>query len=652
MKYLLLAFLALFVLNASAALITSAGRDYYFVVDRTIGHYSVGSWHYEARFNNGTTAPMVFCATPNYWTDVCDNGNGIVTNASTTFNAEPGTSLVFDGGTTAGGRAVSYNTSINWTANTTASLQISGWYKRTPLTTNNYNLTFWQNGNLVWTVSKTDATNYTYSTNLLVTTGDNLSFTLAPTTIDQDVYVNFTAYVTAVGAAVINAPTNNSENTTLDVSFNYSLAIVPSDGIKNASIWTNVTGWLRQASNSSEVVTTGFNWINTSFPTPGQYKVAVETCDLVNVCGLSSNYTINLTQSVFKLSVLNESNQALMYYNITISNATNTTAYAGAFFWFNKTRAEIPTGTIQIVVKNTTQAYTTRTYYAIFNGTNLTLTGFLALSSTLSEVDVALQDYAGIPLSGYYVRFQRAFNGTSNWSTIAETQTDYAGKGVVYLDITQTYRVLIFDTNQVLVQVKTPVLITADTLIATNIYKLPITVNPPSYLPYWQMGTVTAQCSFDNATNILSCTASDASFNSVSANLTVNNLTARGFVQICSNVASGFAVSVYCTISGANNSYLQYKLLLTNSDGTTFVASSGIIDNRPTSFSWGTQGGILFFFLLLLMAGIGVWNMNVMLVTIDVACLIGMLTGLFPISWPSLISIWLVSGLIMFKSRG
>lgn len=656
MRAYLLALAALFFLGSASAsyLITSAGRDF-----PTAYSIAQGSWHYEARWNNGSTQPLIYrqiSPAITYWIDNTVSSDGQISNSSTTFKALTGVTLFMQGGPDEVNRLSNYNATINWTSNVTATVNITGWYQNWGVPFNDpYNVSIYQNGQLIYgdDVGGADATNYSYSSVVTpVSKGDFIAFSIGANSLgagSEDAAVNATMFIidlTSSLAITANTPADGANNVSIIQPFSFTPVLVNTSeyGFINASIFTNASGWL-PTGNTSAVANNTLNWVNVTFPQYGQYIWAAQVCSVIEGCKITANYTLTLLPPRLFIQVFNESaSPTNLLYNLTISNGTNTTVYPTmTSIWFNRTWWEIPTGDLAITIANSTALYSTRTFYLRFNTTNMTLTAYLALESLVKELDITLQDYAGNKLSGYYVNAQRSFQGTDNYTTVAQVKTDYTGQGVMHIDITYpNYRFVAYTGGYAQVGVFVPVTITSDDLIATDTYAKIFVINQQSTgLP--GQGTITsATCGFATATAVLTCAVSGYGQTS---NLTVENLTASGFQQICSDSTTPAEGTLTCTLAGYNGSLMKYYVYIENYDGTRFLATSGVLDYTNRTLDWGLTGFILFIMLGIVLVGFGSHSpvdMGVMLILLMVA---GKLLSVFDVGWEYVIG---MSAILLF----
>lgn len=447
MKKLAIALVLMLTTLANAYLITSAGRDF-----PTTYTTTPGNWHYEALFNNGTVQIMKYKSTaPTYWSDESPAGNGLISNASATYKALPGITLFIQRGEIAAPRTSDYNASVNWSSNFTGAANISGWYQNwgTPFGYQ-YNVTIYKNNAVIYSnaVGIFVTTNFTYNVLAYLQAGDNVSFTLGAN--DSSVFpaINATVYITDYPTIEIirNAPSNNIGNMTLVTPFGFTPSLInySIDGFVNASVWTNITGWL-PIGNSSAINNNTLNWINVTFPRHGQYLWAVQVCSVVTGCNSTSNYTVNLTAPRLYVQAFDTVSLGRIYFNAQLSNGTNTTTFSN-LYWLNKTFGEIPTSSTGVTVQISNASYYTSAYSPVLdlNATNDTAFSAYLIplsNATVHLVQLIVRNVPGSPVQGATVLIQQFIGGV--YTTIASGTTDSAGQAAFYLDGLTQYQVVI-----------------------------------------------------------------------------------------------------------------------------------------------------------------------------------------------------------------
>lgn len=444
MKFLpALVFLLLAVTGVQAALITSASREF-----PTVYSVAQGSWHYEARFSNNSIYPMAYLSPNSIWVHSTACGTGIVTNKSTTFLAEPNVTLSVSPGIIDAGcsRIHPYNSTVNWTSNFTGNILVSGWYKRQAITADNYNLTFWKNKDMVWGVEKTDDTNYTYSTQLSIAVGDNITFVVAPKTYNEQPFVNLTVFIEENSNIELDVatPPNNTANMTLVIPFGFTPKIINysiSQIYTNATVYANLSGWSIIGQNTTLILNNTLTWINATFPKHGQFKFAVEVCVSTGKCNLTNNYTLNLTPPRLIVQAYDTISLGRVYYTAQVANTTNSTSY-GIVYWLNKSFMEIPTGTVTFTAGNTSYFPVVQTVSLDLNASNDSAIAlyFMPTSNySIHAVQFVVINNVGVGLAGATVTVKQLIGTT--YVTIGSVTTDSAGQAGFYLDGSTNYQV-------------------------------------------------------------------------------------------------------------------------------------------------------------------------------------------------------------------
>lgn len=560
MKTTALILLVVLATFASASLITSAGRDF-----PTAYSTGLGAWHYHALFDNGTTARLTYKNTaPTYWSDLNPTGNGLVSNSSGTFQAEPGVSLFIQRGPIESGRTDAYNMSINWTSNVSTLVNISGWYKNwgNPYWYQ-YNVTIYKNKQLLYEnpVGVFVLTNYTYGIVTPVTFGDNLSLVLSTNTTSQFPAINATMYITDFTSSgiIINTPADYTSNKTLTIPFGFTPSLynqTPTDVIVNASVWTNATTWLPTL-NTSPVLNNTLNWINITFAQPGVYQWAVMLCGSIQ-CNTTGNYTVNLTTPRVYIQAYDAVSLGRIYFDATLSNTTNTTNFYGNY-WLNKSVYEIPTSpsAVTFTISNGTSYYPSAYSYSItLNQTNDTaFSAYLqpVSNTTIHFVRFSVKDLGQVPIQTATVQVQKQIGGV--YTTIAQQDTDSSGTAAFYLDALTAYNVII---------TKAGYITSTSTLVPSGTdYMYTLSSTGGSGFSYAYSDTTSNLTPSSLSSYLFTINASvnstDCNLKYYALNITLANLTQLAFVNQ-TDACGGFLTSGVINAGGWNNTNLTAVL--------------------------------------------------------------------------------------------
>lgn len=710
-KKLLIAvlFLAL-ALNATAASIADLALNF-----QTTPGTLQGQWFYGGSYSsNGTNASLTYVPMGDggYWIDNSACGDGFAYNGTyVDLMPELGKTLLLvpAGDSCAGRRPPTYNLTANWISNFTGNAYFSGWYKQAFASDRGYSITFYVNGSqkaYITNTSINNVTNTTFNISLGgVIPGSNITIKVASTTTNIGTpYMNVSAQIWPTDIGFVPSPPNyvfstdkvNYSENDLGVSrlfinntLGLNVTLNASVLLPNGSIFYNVTTvidapfsfWLNntfdvgrinynyQTLNSSNVnfsyqvnatnLTVGAaNYTNTSFALPQVWGMAITNC----TPAISTTPAFNMTfQNESDLALLNHTkiNITAAVFNVfnPVSNRTYFLSFNTSLAYYNTTCIFPPWAnyTVSNLIVYSKKDFDERRYVTRSSLSNTTtlLNLYLSVSSINSEIDITLKDYASNLLAGYIVYAQRYNFANSSYITVEQGVTDYAGRTVMHLDRTAApFLFVIADTTGAVVATFNTAL-PSSLLTSTNVYGLTFTLTQDQSGQYQQLGNVYTNCVFTNSTGVLSCTVVDGTQLSRSSNLTVmqSNGTTN-MIQVCSSSANSGAATLTCSIPTWNNSYFTYQLILVNSDGSTFIATSGSFDYRQTAITWGNYGFLVTMFFVLGMYAIGSWNMNAGLIMAGVGFLFSFMIGAFNVGLEGLIGVELIIILLIWKSRG
>lgn len=334
-------------------------------------------------------------------------------------------------------------------------------------------------------------------------------------------------------------------------------------------------------------------------------------------------------------------------FNLTVANTTNQTLFQVNYLQqFNQSWANLPTGNVTLTFRNASCLSTgvlPRTYYynTAFGKLNLTAY-FLCDSDGSSPVaqPFVVKDYLNNLLSNAVICAER-FIGTQYYNTTCGTSAD--GALTMYLDATQT-------AGYLMNGVYTGYPLLTKTVVASTT-SVNIIFGSSNYPVFTQSQSVTANCTFDNTTNTLSCMVNDSSKFAASARLVVKQMSGTGWLDTCDTTVSGSNASLSCINSNLSKSLFGWYIELTNSDGSTFLAESGTFDYRSVVIAWGSSAYVFVLLLFVALCAIGSWNPPTLIFMGGLALIFAYLLGAFNVGWAGIVSVVLLVALLVWKTR-
>lgn len=147
--------------------------------------------------------------------------------------------------------------------------------------------------------------------------------------------------------------------------------------------------------------------------------------------------------SLFNLSCFDEQTLALLTFNASLTNGTNSTSYSDVTNILFQTT--VLSGFLTVVVNAT--GYYPRTYYPVFEGsTSVTVNAYLlATSADVALVRFYIRNTQGTPVSNALVTVARQYGTT--YSEVGQQRSDSVGGAIFYLENGAYYRVYVNATG-------------------------------------------------------------------------------------------------------------------------------------------------------------------------------------------------------------
>ena len=289
------------------------------------------------------------------------------------------------------------------------------------------------------------------------------------------------------------------------------------------------------------------------------------------------------------------------------------------------------------------------------NESTLNYTLYLLNSSETSQVIVYVEDNIGQKIEGAIVKALRYFPGTNTYIDVAEVLTDFEGKGTTYLQVTDTYYRFVVEKDGVTRLVSSPTIIicTAGTCPP---YSITLTLDPPTTPAYWLIfGNVASNCTFNNATNYLTCVTSDPSSQLASVNMVVLLHDSLNGTVVCNLSDSAFPAVQPCFLAAnVTGNIYELNLLAFALDGTMISMDPAFWDFRLLVVNWGLMGYLLAFLLIATMFFIGIFNPSVAVVLAYIGVVASWMLGLLPMGpqgLTALIGLGIVAGIVVWRLR-
>ena len=266
------------------------------------------------------------------------------------------------------------------------------------------------------------------------------------------------------------------------------------------------------------------------------------------------------------------------------------------------------TFTVEPVIKLTAAGYNERTYYLYENYSDTVTTErklYLLGSSAGTNVIITLKDYDMTPLSDYFAEVYRYYPETNSYGIIESKKTDINGEFTAMLiENTVKYKFIFKNESGY------PVLSTGDVYIACKATICQITFIVEDTTDFFEeFENITDYdwtFNFDNSTNIFTLTWNDVSGVSASMRLYAERFLMNGTTVVCNTTSSSASGSLTCDVGASYASYMAQAFRTVNGDENR-LGVLNIRVGRP-SRTFGTEGLLLSFFLLMTMISFGYWK--------------------------------------------
>jgi hypothetical protein len=478
----------------------------------------------------------------------------------------------------------------------------------------------------------------------------NATITYDSQTFDSSVYegqnsnfwikVNSTSDIQNVNAWLVWNNTSYSYSTKQQDgsywTFTKSLTIPSVNADTNISFYWNFT-----YSNATNTYAQNFSSHNQTV-----YRLSITNCT-------SGNFTLNFTG-------YNEKTKALMNYNM---DATLTYWPLGKPFTKNFSYSYTGNNTYYFCIypsnailyadadmKYWNDSFSTRYYYlqnATLTNSTSNINLYLLPTSNSTLIAINVLDEIGNPVSNVIVQALKQEIGTGIYILVAEGKSDFSGYAYPYLELHQNYKFILTQNGVVLKEYQPMQLETTSLELRIS------TAQIPHYFSYYDK--VATSCSYNNATNVLTCVFIDTSGMTMRMNFTVLRLGQTGYLNQCSDSSTGSSGTFVCTLS-SNSSY-KYAMVgyYSGSATTSYTWQSGFINLVTAGVTFGVIGLIIALIIVGTLPFVGLYDMRVSIVLTAFGMIFSIVTGLIRFTsadqMAMIFSIAIVSGIVVWKVK-
>jgi hypothetical protein len=358
----------------------------------------------------------------------------------------------------------------------------------------------------------------------------------------------------------------------------------------------------------------------------------------------SSNRPVNATINVF-LELRN-----IVGYSINTSVGFVNTANASICMWPN---SSVAVG--DSIIEYYADGYTNRKFFLInttlSNDTTLVVPLYLLNETLSNNIQEKVYDRStGSGVSGAYVSLLRFYPELGAYRTVAMTKTDdlgYAVESLVPYDV--FYKFLVTYNME-------PKLLTELQTVYTGLKLLPISLTEDILKSMQYIGAVSSSVSCDKPTRTCQYIWSDS--NGITENAEFKMYRENGFGRtlIYENTLASSSGILFYTLPGSENMNTSNYIAeggIKTSDGF-FIVGRDNMKNTVSIASWGGLDAILYIFMILeiVLCFVFINSGPAGIISMMILGLgIGTFLGVVPFAFSAIISLAIIGGLIIYKSR-
>jgi hypothetical protein len=278
------------------------------------------------------------------------------------------------------------------------------------------------------------------------------------------------------------------------------------------------------------------------------------------------------------------------------------------------------------------------------------------LPNTVSYSSVfLLRDENNNPISGFLVIIQRYYTGTNTYNAVAMCKSDSPdGKCTTFMRILDVfYRYLILDSNNDIVKETTPSALICkpfESMTSCPPYPIAIPITTREVPEYYQrIGTLSSGCTLNETSHILSCSYTDISGKIPRTLFVVKKMGGMLWDTLCNQTSTSASATYTCDLGTLTNN--QYYYYLIGYYSPPMLMANGQFDFLVSPFNWGVDGNFLALIIICVFFFMGIWNPTSAMVMAVLGIGVTTLLGLTPVSWISVIGLFIVVVFAAWRMR-
>lgn len=296
--------------------------------------------------------------------------------------------------------------------------------------------------------------------------------------------------------------------------------------------------------------------------------------------------------------------------------------------------------------------YEPRSYFIDTEISNATQDVYLYLlnSSLTDTVYVYVKDLSGLAIEGAIVKIQRFYVGSYSYKTVAQIRTDYEGKGVAYLDVDNVYYRFIVELDGVVLREFTPSMITCAAGSTCPPYSVTLYTTPEEISEFLRVyGSISASCTWNNSTGVLTCTGSDTTGIAEEFRLTVNKFGTVTKTQECQTSTTSSGASLVCTLSSFMGNTYEYLFEVDLPTTGWQPLEAGYLDfASDVSYLYGWNGLLVVFVLIITGFFLALGNPTLAVIIPSVMVLLAFFMGMIPVTATAITGLIIVVAVIVY----
>lgn len=322
--------------------------------------------------------------------------------------------------------------------------------------------------------------------------------------------------------------------------------------------------------------------------------------DLVSYSQFNFSYATNHTHLI---CIEPNTTTATISADITYDN---TTLYAPRYYFLRYASATNATETINLYLLNTTYA---------------------------DNIQFQVVDSSGNEQGDILLNVQRYYESLGSYITVAMGITSDDGYTNIRLRPYDVYYRITASSDGTVVRTFLPTIISS----AANILTIPAEVVGD----YWKYhNNIAHDCELTNATKTLRCDAQATDGTQHTYSLTAYEIMSVSQEEVCSETATGSAVTLICDLSAYGHHPIKYVFVADYPNNDDVLADEMIWDTIPGQF--GIYGLFFMFMFITAMTFAGLYNPTVALAFSFIGLIAGLAMGMMSISIGALVSLLLV----------